>query len=172
MGDVQIEGNAGDSDMRCAIYTRVLTNEQALSEYSSLKRQEEICRNYIDIQAEKGWKVAVYEDAGYSGKDFERPALQTPCVGKISIPCSAAAASSFGTSGAAGGGRVGAAAGSPTVAAKRSKPAGEVSWSARTGRSPSTVNRWGIPRGRNAKSPGPIVQLRSPQVTRNAPSRT
>lgn len=31
--------------MRCAIYTRVSTDEQALSEYSSLKRQEEICRN-------------------------------------------------------------------------------------------------------------------------------
>ncbi len=63
--------------MRCAIYTRVSTDEQALSEYSSLKRQEEICRNYIDIQAEKGWRVAaVYEDAGYSGKDFQRPGIQ------------------------------------------------------------------------------------------------
>jgi len=63
--------------MRCAIYTRVSTDEQALSEYSSLKRQEEICRNYIDIHTEKGWKVAgVYEDAGYSGKDFERPGIQ------------------------------------------------------------------------------------------------
>lgn len=63
--------------MRCAIYTRVSTDEQATSEYSSLRRQEEVCRNYIDIQAEKGWKVAgLYEDPGYSGKDFQRPGIQ------------------------------------------------------------------------------------------------
>ncbi len=63
--------------MRCAIYTRVSTDEQAMSEYSSLRRQEEICRNYVDIHSERGWKVAaVYEDAGYSGKDFQRPGIQ------------------------------------------------------------------------------------------------
>lgn len=63
--------------MRCALYTRVSTDEQAMSEYSSLRRQEEICRNYVDIHAEKGWKVVgVYEDAGYSGKDFQRPGIQ------------------------------------------------------------------------------------------------
>jgi site-specific DNA recombinase len=63
--------------MRCAIYTRVSTDEQATSEYSSLRRQEEVCRNYVDIHAEKGWKVAgLYEDAGYSGKDFGRPGIQ------------------------------------------------------------------------------------------------
>ena len=48
--------------MRCAISTRVSTAEQALSEYSSLKRQEGICRNYIDIHAEKGWKAATRPD--------------------------------------------------------------------------------------------------------------
>ncbi len=63
--------------MRCAIYTRVSTDEQATSEYSSLRRQEEVCRNYIDIHAEKGWKAAgLYEDGGYSGKDFHRPAIR------------------------------------------------------------------------------------------------
>jgi DNA invertase Pin-like site-specific DNA recombinase len=63
--------------MRCAIYTRVSTDEQAASDYSSLKRQEEICRNYVDIHTEKGWQVAgLYEDAGYSGKDFQRPGIQ------------------------------------------------------------------------------------------------
>ena len=63
--------------MRCAIYTRVSTDEQAISQYSSLKRQEEVCRNYVDIHAEKGWKVVgVYEDPGYSGKDFGRPGIQ------------------------------------------------------------------------------------------------
>lgn len=40
--------------MRCAIYTRVSTDEQAASDYSSLKRQEEICRKYVDIHAGSG----------------------------------------------------------------------------------------------------------------------
>ena len=63
--------------MRCAIYTRVSTDEQATSVYSSLNRQEEVCRNYIDIHAEKGWKVvAIHEDPGYSGKDIGRPGIQ------------------------------------------------------------------------------------------------
>ncbi|MGE3601582.1 MAG: recombinase family protein, partial [Dehalococcoidia bacterium] len=49
----------------------------AMSEYSSLKRQEEVCRNYIDIHAEKGWTAAgVFEDPGYSGKNFQRPGIQ------------------------------------------------------------------------------------------------
>ncbi len=63
--------------MRCAIYTRVSTDEQATSEYSSLRRKEEARWNSVDIQAEKSWKVAgVYEDPGYSGKDFQRPGIQ------------------------------------------------------------------------------------------------
>ena len=63
--------------MRCAIYTRVSTDEQAMSEYNSLRRQEEVCRHYISIHAEKGWRAAgVYEDAGYSGKDVRRPGIQ------------------------------------------------------------------------------------------------
>ncbi len=63
--------------MRCAIYTRVSTDEQARSEYSSLDRQREVCAAYVDIHREKGWHlVQVYEDGGYSGKDLNRPGLQ------------------------------------------------------------------------------------------------
>ncbi|MDP2674623.1 MAG: recombinase family protein, partial [Dehalococcoidia bacterium] len=63
--------------MRCAIYTRVSTDEQARSKYSSLERQKEVCVSYIDIQKEKDWRFAgVYEDGGYSGKDLSRPGLQ------------------------------------------------------------------------------------------------
>ncbi len=70
-------GVASAPALRCAIYTRVSTDEQARSEYSSLDRQQEICRKYIDIQAEKGWVVAgVYDDPGYSGKDFNRPGIR------------------------------------------------------------------------------------------------
>ena len=63
--------------MRCAIYTRVSTDEQARSDYSSLDRQRELCASYVDLHREDHWKVTeVYEDGGYSGKDMNRPALQ------------------------------------------------------------------------------------------------
>lgn len=63
--------------MRCAIYTRVSTEEQTQPPYSSLQTQQEICEHYIEVQREKSWQMAdVYEDAGYSGKDLDRPAMQ------------------------------------------------------------------------------------------------
>ncbi len=63
--------------MRCGIYTRVSTDEQAKSAYSSLERQREVCQSYIEIHREDGWRtVAVYEDPGYSGKDLNRPGIQ------------------------------------------------------------------------------------------------
>jgi site-specific DNA recombinase len=63
--------------MRCAIYTRVSTDEQAQPEYNSLQLQAELCQHYIEVQREQGWMVAgVYEDSGFSGKDLKRPALQ------------------------------------------------------------------------------------------------
>ena len=63
--------------MRCAVYTRVSTDEQAQPDYNSLQLQAELCQHYIEVQREQGWTVAgVYEDAGFSGKDLDRPALQ------------------------------------------------------------------------------------------------
>ena len=63
--------------MRCAIYTRVSTDEQARLEYSSLETQAEICEHYVQVHREEGWSVTgVYEDAGLSGKDLRRPVLQ------------------------------------------------------------------------------------------------
>ncbi len=62
--------------MRCAIYTRVSTDEQTQPEYGSLQTQQEICEHYMQVQKEKGWKLTeVYEDGGYSGKDLDRPAI-------------------------------------------------------------------------------------------------
>jgi len=62
--------------MRCAIYTRVSTEEQTQPQYSSLQTQQEICEHFIEVQREKDWKIAdVYEDAAYSGKDLDRPAM-------------------------------------------------------------------------------------------------
>jgi len=69
-------------ERRCAIYTRVSTDEQAALEYNSLQAQEEICKNYISIRAadpaiERKWvHVKTYSDAGYSGGTLERPSLK------------------------------------------------------------------------------------------------
>jgi len=63
--------------VRCIIYARVSTDEQASGEYSSIDSQIDICKHYIEIQKEKGWGfVQAYTDPGFSGKDLERPGIQ------------------------------------------------------------------------------------------------
>jgi len=68
--------------LRCAIYSRVSTDEQAALEYNSLQAQEEICSGYVamrgrDPGADATCQVAdTYRDAGYSGGTLERPALR------------------------------------------------------------------------------------------------
>ena len=67
--------------LRSAIYCRVSTDEQA-REGVSLESQERICKHYMSIREEdprqdRPWELArVYSDAGYSGKDFERPQIR------------------------------------------------------------------------------------------------
>lgn len=64
-------------DVRCAIYTRVSTDDQAQGEYSSLKAQKDICEHYISIHREEGWASALYfEDAGFSGSNMDRPGIK------------------------------------------------------------------------------------------------
>jgi len=59
--------------IKVAIYTRVSTSEQA-TEGTSLAFQLEQLQRQCALQ---GWQiVATYEDAGYSGKDGERPGLK------------------------------------------------------------------------------------------------
>jgi DNA invertase Pin-like site-specific DNA recombinase len=68
---------AKKKQFRVAITTRVSTDDQARGEYSSLKSQRDICEHYIQIHADEGWSTTHYfEDAGYSGKDMERPGIQ------------------------------------------------------------------------------------------------
>jgi len=63
--------------MRCAIVTRVSTEEQTRPDYNSCQSQQDICRHYVEVQREKGWEVfRVYEDAGYSGRNLKRPGIQ------------------------------------------------------------------------------------------------
>ena len=60
---------------QCAIYTRVSTDLQAEKEFSSCEAQEEKIRSFIKSQ--NNWLVfKVYSDAGYTGANTNRPALQ------------------------------------------------------------------------------------------------
>jgi len=61
--------------VRCAVYTRVSTENQAEKEFSSCEAQEEKIRAFVKSQS--NWKVfKVYSDAGYTGANLNRPALQ------------------------------------------------------------------------------------------------
>jgi DNA invertase Pin-like site-specific DNA recombinase len=63
---------------RCAIYTRVSTDENLDQAYNSLHAQADACSAYIKSQAAEGWILNPdhYDDGGFSGGTLERPALQ------------------------------------------------------------------------------------------------
>jgi DNA invertase Pin-like site-specific DNA recombinase len=62
---------------RCAVYTRVSTDEQTSREYNSLHAQRDACEAYVASQRAEGWVLAGdrYDDGGFSGGTIERPAL-------------------------------------------------------------------------------------------------
>ena len=64
--------------VRCAIYTRVSTDQGLEQDFNSLDAQHDASEAYIRSQAHAGWTVirARYDDAGFSGGNTERPALQ------------------------------------------------------------------------------------------------
>lgn len=64
---------------RCAIYTRVSTDQGLEKEFNSLDAQREASEAYIRSQAHEGWICIkqAYDDGGYSGGSMERPALQS-----------------------------------------------------------------------------------------------
>jgi len=61
--------------MNCAIYTRVSTDNQAEVEFNSCQAQEEKIKPFINSQ-ENLLVYKVYTDAGFTGANLERPALQ------------------------------------------------------------------------------------------------
>jgi len=63
---------------RCAIYTRVSTDNGLEQEFNSLHAQREAAQAYIKSQAHEGWKLVRdhYDDGGFSGGSLDRPALQ------------------------------------------------------------------------------------------------
>jgi site-specific DNA recombinase len=64
--------------VRCAIYTRVSTDQGLEQDFNSLDAQYEASRAYIRSQAHAGWTLlrAKYDDGGFSGGNTDRPALQ------------------------------------------------------------------------------------------------
>ncbi len=64
--------------VRCAIYTRVSTDQGLDQEFNSLDAQREASEAYIKSQAHEGWVCLKdqYDDGGFSGGSMERPALQ------------------------------------------------------------------------------------------------
>jgi site-specific DNA recombinase len=63
---------------RCAIYTRVSTDEQANREYNSMHAQRDAGAAYVTSQQAEGWMLLAdhYDDGGYSGGNSDRPALK------------------------------------------------------------------------------------------------
>jgi site-specific DNA recombinase len=64
--------------VRCAIYTRVSTEQGLEQDYNSLNAQHDASQAYIRSQAHAGWTLlrGKYDDGGFSGGNTERPALQ------------------------------------------------------------------------------------------------
>ncbi len=63
--------------IRCAIYTRVSTDQGLEQEFNSLDAQREAAEAYVKSQAHEGWVCLKdqYNDGGYSGGSMDRPAL-------------------------------------------------------------------------------------------------
>jgi len=64
--------------VRCAIYTRVSTDQGLEQDFNSLDAQYDASQAYIRSQAHAGWSLlrARYEDGGFSGGNTDRPALR------------------------------------------------------------------------------------------------
>ena len=74
---INAKSEAGKRVIRCAIYTRVSTDEQTRRDYNSLESQRDICRHAIAVKQHEGWIEGDYfADGGYSGKDLNRPEIE------------------------------------------------------------------------------------------------
>ena len=64
--------------LRCAIYTRVSTDQGLEQDFNSLDAQREASEAYVKSQAHEGWKQLRnrYDDGGFSGGSMDRPALR------------------------------------------------------------------------------------------------
>jgi site-specific DNA recombinase len=64
--------------VRCAIYTRVSTDQGLEQDFNSLDAQYDASQAYISSQAHAGWVLlrGKYDDGGFTGGNTDRPALQ------------------------------------------------------------------------------------------------
>src|SRR5664279_1097768 len=64
--------------VRCAVYTRVSTDQGLEQDFNSLDAQYDASQAYIRSQAHAGWTPlrTKYDDGGFSGGNTDRPALQ------------------------------------------------------------------------------------------------
>ena len=64
--------------VRCAVYTRVSTDERLDMAFNSLDAQREAALASIESQKHEGWLLVPdrYDDGGFSGGSLERPGLQ------------------------------------------------------------------------------------------------
>jgi site-specific DNA recombinase len=69
---------AAAKHQRCAIYTRVSTENGLEQEFNSLHAQREAAQAYVKSRAHEGWKLIRdhYDDGGFSGGSLDRPGLQ------------------------------------------------------------------------------------------------
>src|SRR5277367_2657034 len=69
---------AAPKTQRCAIYTRVSTDQGLEQEFNSLHAQREAASAYVKSQTHEGWKLIRdhFDDGGFSGGSMERPALR------------------------------------------------------------------------------------------------
>jgi DNA invertase Pin-like site-specific DNA recombinase len=71
-------GSGKAKPVRCAIYTRVSTDQGLEQDFNSLDAQYDASHAYIRSQAHAGWTLlrAKYDDGGFWGGNTDRPALQ------------------------------------------------------------------------------------------------
>jgi len=72
--------------VRCAIYTRVSTVDQAQGDFTSIDNQREMAEAYIKSQAGKNW-ICIdehFDDPGFSAATIERPGLRS-LMGRIEV---------------------------------------------------------------------------------------
>ena len=64
--------------VRCAIYTRVSSDEGLEQAFNSLDAQREACAAYVLSQKHAGWTALPrgYDDGGFSGGSMDRPGLR------------------------------------------------------------------------------------------------
>lgn len=68
----------GRRQVRCAVYTRVSTDQGLEQDFNSLDAQYDASQSYIRSQTHAGWTLirTKYDDGGFSGGNTDRPALQ------------------------------------------------------------------------------------------------